>query len=128
MNGFADRGKLCVDLVVGKAEHLQTVLGERPAARGVMPAAFLGVVLGTVDLNDQLGAGAVEIHDEGVDNPLLVDFDRIFSKEQLPQFALLRRHIAPKSPRAGKQVVVFGWFHGCHLRFFGPLCPLSQLR
>ena len=70
-------GEACVDVVIGEAKHFQTVFLQYGRALGVTGLSQGFIVLGAVDLDHQLCRVAVKIGDKGVDDPLLIEFDRI---------------------------------------------------
>ena len=75
-----------IDLPIGKAKHLKVIAFQHGTSSFVLRPSILGIVLGAVDLDDQSGRGTVEVHNVGVDDPLLVEFERVGAKELIPQF------------------------------------------
>ena len=56
------------------------------------------IMLRTVQFNDQFGRSAVKVHDEFADNPLSVNFYRIFSEKKIPELTFVGRHLPAKPP------------------------------
>jgi len=53
-------------------------------------------MLRTIQLNDQLGRSAVEIHDKPAYDPLFVNLHWIFAKKKVPELALMGSHFPAK--------------------------------
>jgi hypothetical protein len=102
--------------VVGREpEHLAT-LGLEPALTSlVVPLLLVGIVAGTVQLDDEAGGGAVEVNDVFADGMLpaeLPPFEPAASQVG-PEPALGARHVVPQGPGAfGSEFVA----HRCTIR------------
>ena len=55
-------------------------------------------MLSTIYFDNQLCASAVKIHDKSANDPLFVNFHRVFAEKKIPAFALVGCHF-PLRPR-----------------------------
>ena len=87
------------DFVPRKPDDLVPLLGQISVAALIMPAAFVGLMMLTIDLNDQLQCHATEIN--------RVRRDRVFTTELLPSATSVADHlpdVACKLVRAGSLI------------------------
>ena len=82
--GFTYSVKFRIYFAIGKAYNGQPVLFKNIAAVIVSIPSLFGVMLGTVNFDDQFGFCAVEVNNVVIDNALLIDFYGICSQKQVP--------------------------------------------
>ena len=85
VNGLAHAPKLAVDLRVGKAQHLKPPGFQKPGSLRVVALSFGIVVLGAVQLQDQLGLGAVKVHNIRADGMLAAEANRVGAQVAKPK-------------------------------------------
>ena len=92
-NIFTYTCEMPVQIGIGIAEHGQALLPKIPVPHLVCLLAREAVMLGAVQLDDQLFPGDVEIHDVGTDDLLAVDGQGKRFQKVIPQVPLLTGHV-----------------------------------
>ena len=64
INPYTNFGKVLFDLMIGKANDLNSVLLKKTAAFTVICLSLLGKVLRPIDFNNKMRSGTVEVGDK----------------------------------------------------------------
>ena len=90
--------KIPVDIPVGESQNLQPQrLQEMRTFRIIMNPLRL-IMLRAIQFNDQIGLGAVKVHDETADDPLFVNFHWIIAEKKIPKLTLVGGQLSAKPP------------------------------
>ena len=68
-------------------------------------------MLGAIYLDNQLCRSTVKVNNEFADDPLFVNFYRIFAEKKIPEFALMGSHFPAKPPGVLQLAVVLWYGH-----------------
>ncbi len=90
---FADCGKICVNVSVGKANNFQSTGIQDGRPLGIAGKSLFLVMLETVDFDDELCLMAVKINDESIYGFLALKADGVRSQKKVPEFSFFRRHV-----------------------------------
>jgi len=84
-----DTFKIPVNIVIGKAKHLQTVSAQYLASFFIVTLALFCIMLRPIDFDDQTSLRTVKVYDERLNDPLLVELYRVSAQILIPELAFL---------------------------------------
>ena len=70
--------------MIGKAQNKKSELLKRFRAILIITHTFVFIMLASVDLNDKASGCAVKVNNIRLNDALLIDFNRVWAKEQIP--------------------------------------------
>ncbi len=117
--------KIPVNIPVGKSQNLQSKSSQKTRAFSIITKAPGFIMLRPIQFNYQSGRSTVKIHYVISDNPLFVNFHRIFAEKKIPELAFMGCHL-PAKPSGVFQLAVVFWYGHFTLSVLAMLVHLSQ--
>ena len=111
VNLCAHTVKISVNIPVGKSQNLQTQSRQKCGTFCVMYHALRLIMLRSILFNDQSGRSTVKVYDKSSDDPLFVNFYRIFAQKKIPELTLMWCHLPAKPPGNFQLAVIFWYGH-----------------
>ena len=95
---FTHITEIPVNIPVGESQNLQPKRHQKLRTFSIISKPLSFIMLRAIQFNDQSGLSTVKVHDESADNPLLVNFYRIFAEKKIPELTFVGRHLPAKPP------------------------------
>ena len=93
---FTHITEIPVNIPVGESQNLQPKGHQELRTFRIISKPLRFIMLRAIQFNDQSGRSAVKVHDESADNPLLVNFYRIFAEKKIPELTFVGCHFPAK--------------------------------
>ena len=103
--------KVPIDLIVGNPKYPQVIVLQKSSALGILFFPLAIIMLGTIQLNDQLGFGAVKIHNEFSQHLLSGKTNGIGTQKFIPKPPLFPCHFPAQTLCCRHQLFVMLGLH-----------------
>ena len=123
---FAHAPKITVDFVIRNTQNTKAILLQKSSPHSILYLVCIFIVLRTVQFNDQLGFGAIEIHDIPSQHLLAHEPVRMVAEKIIPQVPFLLGHAFSKLLGQGYKLLVMLGLHRMSSFDAAPKAPLCK--